>query len=186
MRNQKTKTLVGMGLLVATVVVLQMLGSFIKFGPFSISLVLVPIVIGSALYGPWAGGVLGFIFSVIVLLTDAGAFLAYSPVGTVITVIAKGTCAGIAAGYVYKMFEAKNNSLAVLLASIAAPCVNTGLFVVGCLVFFIPLLETWSGGSNVISFILFGMIGTNFIVEMLINVALSNAIARLIKIGKKD
>jgi len=30
------------------------------------------------------------------------------------------------------------------------------------------------------------MIGTNFIVEMLINVALSNAIARLIKIGKKD
>ncbi len=175
-----------MALLVATVVVLQMLGSFIKFGPFSISLVLVPIVIGSALYGPWAGGILGFIFSVIVLLTDAGAFLAFSPVGTVITVLAKGTCAGLVAGYVYNIFEAKSSNLAVLLASISAPIVNTGLFVCGCLLFFVPLLETWSGGANVVNYVLFGMIGTNFLVEMAINVALSNAIARLIQIGKKN
>ena len=60
MTNQKsqamsTKNLVMYAVLTAIVVVLQLLGAFIKFGPFSISLVLVPIVIGAALLG-WKGG----------------------------------------------------------------------------------------------------------------------------------
>ena len=51
-----TQRMTGMAILTAIVIVLQLLGSFIRFGPFSISLVLVPIVIGAALYGAWAGG----------------------------------------------------------------------------------------------------------------------------------
>ena len=43
-----TRTMVLTAVLTAVVVVLQLLGSFIRFGPFSISLVLVPIVIGAA------------------------------------------------------------------------------------------------------------------------------------------
>ena len=42
----KTKTLTGLALFTAIVIVLQLLGSFIRFGPFSISLVLIPIVVG--------------------------------------------------------------------------------------------------------------------------------------------
>lgn len=185
MRNQKTKTLVGMGLLVATVVVLQMLGQFIKFGPFSISLVLVPIVIGAALYGIWAGATLGFIFGIIVLFTDAAAFLAYNVIGTIIVVLAKGTLAGLIAGIVYQAFEKKGQSIAVLLASIEVPFVNTTVFVIGCLVFFMPLIETWATGQSAISYVLFVMVGTNFLVEMAINVVLANAITRLIQYGKK-
>ena len=45
------KKIAGVGLLTALVVVLQLLGSFIKFGTVSISLVLIPIVVGAALYG---------------------------------------------------------------------------------------------------------------------------------------
>ena len=53
--NNKTKNMVGVGLFTAIVVVLQFLGGGIKFGMFSISLVLVPIVVGSAVYG-WKSG----------------------------------------------------------------------------------------------------------------------------------
>ena len=49
------KKIAGVGLLTALVVVLQLLGSFIKFGTVSISLVLIPIVVGAALYGVGAG-----------------------------------------------------------------------------------------------------------------------------------
>ena len=49
-----TRTLTGMALLTAVVVILQLLGAFVRFGPFSISLVLIPIVVGAALYGAWA------------------------------------------------------------------------------------------------------------------------------------
>ena len=52
--------MVGIGLFTAIVVVLQFLGGGIKFGMFSISLVLVPIVVGAAVYGWAAGGWLGF------------------------------------------------------------------------------------------------------------------------------
>ena len=40
----KTRTLTGVALFTAIVAVLQLVGAFIRFGPFSISLVLVPIV----------------------------------------------------------------------------------------------------------------------------------------------
>jgi ferrous iron transport protein B len=63
-RRISTRTLTGLALFTAIVVVLQYLGSFIRFGTFSISLVLIPIVVGAALYGPAAGAWLGFVFGV--------------------------------------------------------------------------------------------------------------------------
>ena len=82
--RMETRTMTGVALLTAIVVVLQLLGSFIRFGMFSISLVLVPIVIGAALYGAGAGAWLGFMFGVAVLISgDAAAFLTLSVFGTV-------------------------------------------------------------------------------------------------------
>lgn len=71
-----TKKIVGTGLFTAIVVVLQLVASAIKFGPFSITLVLAPIIIGAAMYGIGAGAWLGFAFGVTVLISgDAAAFL---------------------------------------------------------------------------------------------------------------
>ena len=88
----------GIGLLTAIVVVLQAMAVAIRFGVFNITLVLVPIVVGAALYGWKAGAWLGFVFGVVVLFTDAGAFLAVNVPGTIITCILKGALAGAAAG----------------------------------------------------------------------------------------
>lgn len=51
MQSKNVKRLTGMALFTALIIGLQLLGSFIKFGAFSISLVLIPIVVGTALYG---------------------------------------------------------------------------------------------------------------------------------------
>ena len=48
-KNNNTQKIVGLGLFTAIVIGLQLMGSFIRFGTFSISLVLVPVVIGAAL-----------------------------------------------------------------------------------------------------------------------------------------
>ena len=45
---------------------------------FNITLVLVPIIVGAALYGWIAGVWLGLVFSIVVLFTDASLFLAIS------------------------------------------------------------------------------------------------------------
>ena len=183
-----TKTLALGSILTALVIVLQMLGQFIRFGPFSISLVLIPIVIGAAMCGPKISTWLGFVFGVVVLMTDAGAFLAISVPGTVITVLLKGMGCGLAAGLICKALEKKNRYLAVVLAAVVCPLVNTGIFLLGCVLFFLDTVTQWGVGAgfeNVGEYLIFGMVGINFIAELVINIILSPTVVRLLNIGKK-
>ena len=186
MNLKNTRTLTGMAIMTAIVIVLQLLGSFIKFGPFSISLVLIPIVVGAALYGEIAGAWLGFIFGLVVLLSgDAGVFLAVSPLGTILIVLLKGAAAGYVAGLVYRLIAKKNETAAVVCAAIAAPIVNTGIFLIGCLLFFMDTIRGWAGDTPVGTFMIVGLVGANFLFEMLFNIVLSPVILRLIRIAKK-
>lgn len=186
--REKTLMLAVMGVLTAIVIVLQALAIGIRFGTFSITLVLIPIVVGAALYGWKAGAWLGFVFGVVVLMTDAGAFLAVSVPGTVITCILKGVLAGIAAAVVYRLLENKNRWVAILAAAIVCPVVNTGVFLLGCLIFFYDTISEWAAGAgfaNVGAYLIIGFVGLNFLVETLINLCLSTVIVRVLSIVKK-
>ncbi len=184
-----TKTMVLLGLMTALVVVLQLLGAFIHLGPFSISLVLIPIVIGAASCGALSGGWLGFVFGVVVLISgDASAFLVVDPFGTVLTVLLKGTAAGLVSGIIYKLFESKNRYLATLMAAIICPIINTGIFLLGCVIFFLPTIEEWGlalGYADAASYMLFGLAGGNFIFELVFNIVLAPVATRLIDIWYK-
>ena len=184
-----TRKLVLLALLTGIVIVLQFLGAFIRFGPFSISLVLMPIVVGAALVGVQAGGWLGLVFGFVVLLSgDANAFLTIDPAGTILTVLLKGAFAGIAAGAVYRLLEKKSKTIAAVAAGIVCPIVNTGVFIIGCYVFFLSALTSWgmdAGFVNATKFIFIGMIGVNFLVEFGLNIILSPAIVRLIQYGEE-
>ena len=187
--NNKTQTIVGLGLLTAIVVVLQALSLSIPVGIFRITLVLVPIIVGAALYGVFAGAWLGFVFSLVVMFTDTALFMAVSVPGTIITVMLKGTLAGVVAGLVYKALAGKNKLIAVLLAGVAAPVTNTGLFLVGCSLFFMDTINEWAAGAGYESagkFMIFGLVGMNFVIELIINLAMSTTIVQLIGIGKKS
>lgn len=182
----KTQKVVGMGLFTAIIVALQMLASAIKFGPFSITLVLAPIVIGAALYGIGAGAWLGLTFGVTVLISgDAAAFLTINPIGTVITVIAKGMVAGIVAAVIYKAIEKKNKTVAVVAAGIACPIVNTGIFLIGCYLFFREWLIAVFGTTGFTT-VITGLVSVNFAVELGINMLLASVIVRIIDLGKKQ
>ena len=187
--HNKTRTIAGAAILTAIVIVLQLIGGAIHFGVFSISLVLVPIVIGAALYGVWIGAWLGLVFGVMVLLTgDAAPFLAINPLGTVLTVLIKGTCAGLCAGLVYRALEKKNQFAAVVCAAVTAPVVNTGLFLVGCVLFFLDAVTEWgkaAGFENVGTYMITGFVGLNFLFELLVNVILAPVIVRLVNLGRK-
>ena len=190
--NRKTidvHVLTGVAIFTAIVVVLQLLGAFIHFGPFSISLTLIPIVVGAALYGPAAGAWLGFVFSVVVLLTDSGAFLVVNAIATIAVVLIKGTAAGWAAGLVFTALEKKNTWMAVICAAIVCPVVNTGIFLLGCQLFFLPTITEWAtalGFANAGRYMIFGLAGGNFLFEVLSNIIFSPVILRLIRIGRKE
>ena len=188
--NTKTKNTVGIALFTAIVVVLQLLAVGLRaLGLFSISLVLVPIVVGSAVYG-WKGGAwLGFAFGVAVLLSgDAAAFLAIDVLGTIVTVLLKGTACGFVAGLVYKLLEKHGKLLAVIVAAVLCPVVNTGVFLLGCVVFFMDAITEMAATydfANVGAYMIFGLTGINFLIELGVNIVLAPVASRLIKLGKK-
>ena len=188
--NSKTKTMVGIGLFSAIVVVLQLLGGGIRFGVFSITLVLVPIVVGSAVYS-WKGGAwLGLVFGITVLISgDAAAFIAVDPLATVLVVLLKGTACGLAAGFIYKLLKPVNNILAVVVAAITCPIVNTGIFLLGCKLFFYDTISAWGamyGFTNAASYMFLGLAGVNFLIELGVNIVLAPVIVKLIKYGSKS
>lgn len=108
-------------ILTALVVVLQLLGQFIHFGVFSISLVLIPIVVGAATCGPWIGAWLGLVFGITVLLSgDAAAFMAVNVPGTIVTVLLKGVLCGLLSGLTYRALANRSRIAAVVAAAPSA------------------------------------------------------------------
>lgn len=173
-----------LAVLLALVIVLQLWGSAIRIGATSLSLVLIPIVLGAVLLGPLAGAFLGFAFGLIVVIVgvsgaDAFTFILFSdhPVLTVALCLLKGTAAGFVSGIVYKAIRKKNEYAAVIVASLAAPVVNTGLFILGALFMSDTLSANFvADGTSVIYFLVIGCAGLNFVIEFFVNAVASPAI----------
>ena len=193
MKNAKIQRMVGVALLMALVIVLQFLGGILTTASgFSISLVLIPIVLGAAVFGPSAGAILGGTFGVIVFIncvtgTDLGGAMVFqaNPILCFLVVMGKGILAGMAAGGVYRLLRGKSKYIAMLCAAIVCPVVNTGIFIVCMLTFFREVLSAWAEGGDLVAYILTGLVVANFVPELIINVVFSPASARILQIVNK-
>lgn len=190
----KVQRMTGIAILTAIIVVVQIICTFIKFGPFSITLALAPIIIGAAVYGVGMGALLGGVFGLVVLITgilgwDGGTvmlLMGINPVATVLICFVKGAAAGLAAGAVYAAIAKKNQLAGVITAGVVCPVVNTGLFVAGMLTFFFSTISGWAAGNDsMIQYIIFGLCGGNFLVELATNLLLATAITRIIRVVRK-
>ena len=243
-QNTNLKKMVTAAILAALVIGLQILGG-IPIGPFSITLTLVPIVVGAILLGWQYGLALGTVFGVVVSILsitgkDPGGFMVFqanAALGWLVCVL-KGAAAGLLPALFYQFFSKKKwaphvfmalsgaflflggfaagramdfgsawkNTLfcvifallaagyllitryalssgnsAVYLAAMSAPVANTGIFIVGMLLFFKDVLASWAGGSNLYLFIISGIVGINFVIEFAVAIVLSPAIATIVK-----
>ncbi|MBQ9086230.1 MAG: ECF transporter S component [Clostridia bacterium] len=200
-RDQKILRMVQMAMLIALVVVLQVISAMIPpiAGTVSITLTLVPVVVGAILFGKKGGAVLGFTFGMIVLINcisglDIGGNILWNanPFLTALICFVKGFAAGFIPAVLYELVRGKAEKasggrkyVAAMVAALSAPIANTGLFVCGMLLFFMDTLRAWAGGTDVASYILMGLAGVNFLVEFFINILLTPAIVRVVEIVKK-
>ena len=196
-KTQKTtesiRKMTVLAILAAIIVVLQCFCSVLTIPGFNvaITLTLVPILVGAAIYGVGAGAFLGTVFGIVVLVTDptAAMLMTQNLVATAVLCIGKGVLAGVAAGGIYKLVTLKGQShgrqlLGVILGGIAAPIANTGAFVLGMVLFFKDTIYGWSSASGSPSFlyyVLIGLCGINFVVELFVNLILSTGIVTIIK-----
>jgi len=183
-----TRKLVLLALLTAIVIMLQVLSSIIPVYPFRLNLVLIPIVIGAALVAPLAGCWLGLVFGFVVLISspDVIPFMTFNPLATIGVVLVRGALAGLAAGFTYKALAKKGKTIAVFTAAAVCAITNTGIFIVGTYVFFLPVLAGWgvAGAADIASFIFIGMIGFNFFFELIVNLIFSPTIVWLLQLSQ--
>ncbi|MCD7860541.1 MAG: ECF transporter S component [Oscillospiraceae bacterium] len=190
----RMRRMTGLSIFTAIILVLTVICTFIRFGPFSITLALTPIIIGGALYGTGAGAYLGGVFGLVVLLTgilgwDGGTvmyLLSINPIGCILICLVKGAAAGYLSALLYRLLARRSEKAAVVVAAVACPVVNTGLFLVGMAVFFFAQLGDWAAaeGQAIGYYIIVSLTGINFVVELLVNLLLSSGITRIIRAGK--
>lgn len=188
-----TKMIATTGILVGIEILLQIIGNYINPGFANINLSLIPIVIGAVLYGPVVGGFLGLVCGVMVIISPSTMqiFFSMSPLGTILACILKTTVAGVAAGLVVKLFKNEKKIYGVILASILVPVINTALFSIFALIFFMPLLQSMISETmpNIAAALFVGMIGINFILEVISTVILAPSLYKILEhagINKKD
>ena len=199
--NQKILRMVQLAMLIALVVVLQVVSAMIPpiGGMVSITLTLVPVVVGAILFGKKGGAILGFAFGAIVLINcitalDPGGNILWNinPFFTLTICFVKGIAAGLVPAILYESIRGKGECsgkrkyVGALVASLSAPVVNTGLFICGMLLFFKDTLYAWAGNTDIMYYILFMLAGLNFLVEFLINVILTPAIVRIVEVVGKQ
>lgn len=200
MTKQKVFKLAQLAILVALIFVMQYIGTLastpLKAFGIELSFVLLPIVIGAFLLGPVEGAILGLVFGImtVVMTVVAPGTMTYilfesNPVMYVCVAILKAILAGLGSGLIYKgldkLLKGKMVYLKTTIASASAPVINTGIFLLGMILFFSDTIsEKWAGGQNVFLFLV-GLIGINFLVEFAINVLLTPAIIRIVEVTKK-
>ena len=194
MKNVKTKRMVGVALLMAMIVVLQLISSSIPpiGGLVSISLVLIPIVLGGAIYGIGCGAFLGAVFGVVVLVNcitnaDPGGAMVFqaNPALCTVVVLAKGTLAGLLSATAYRLLHKRNSYVAMLAAAIICPVINTGVFLTCMAIWFADVLAAWAGGGNTLAYVMSALVLCNFVPELILNVVFSTAGQRIIHVIQK-
>lgn len=191
--KEKTVRLVSLGVLSAIIIVLQVITTYFPTKPFAITLSLIPIIIGAALFDEKAGAFLGGVFSVVVIImcavgVDAGGAMVWNanPFLCTLVCMTKGICAGYVSGLLYKLINKKNNIIATITAGLSAPVVNTGIFLVGLSLFFRPTLQAWAGNSDLLYYVIVSLVGVNFLVEVGVNMILCPVIIKIIDAVKKS
>ena len=193
--SAKTRKMTLTAILAAIVIVLQLVSIiFSNLGANLPSLVLIPIVIAGILVGAKNATFIGIIFGVLAFVFSitgfdkVGSVMAWAnPAATAVLCVLKGGAAALVSGVIYKFFKPSktNNAINAILPAIAAPIVNTAIYVIGVAIFFKPTLVKigWNGSNNIIIFIV-ALIIWNFVFEFALNVVVCPILASRIKINK--
>lgn len=191
MKNKKTLQLAMLAMFSAIIILMSFtfLG-YLKLAIVQITFLTIPVAVGAIILGPVSGLILGAIFGVTsfiqCLMGDpfGATLLAINPIFTFIMCLVPRMMVGYIGGLLFKILKSKNTELAIGVASVSVPVLNTILFITFLMVLFsqsdyiVELIEVLGGGNLVVFFVAF--VGVNGLVEAIACSALSIIISNLL------
>ncbi len=192
-RTLKPATLktVQIGILASIMLIMHETGlCLIPVGPFSLTTMLIPVVIAGITTGPVGGAVLGAMFGADCLLAkEAGAFLDADPVASVVLmVVIRGIALGAFSGVLFKLFGKidRKKIWSFGATGLLTAFLNTALFIVGAVILFGEHYQLFSvpmGTSRgVIISGLIAAVAVQAVIEILLCCIIAGAAAKAITV----
>lgn len=189
MKKTNTKTLVLYALFTAIIVLMTFtpLG-YLRVGGIEITFLSIPVAIGAIMLGPVAGAVLGGIFGLSSFLQCFGlsafgsTLFNINPIFTFILCVIPRILMGYFSGLIFAQTKKRTDSILPFgLAAIAAPVLNTVLFVGGLILLFgqSDYIQDMQGGSSVLQFMVV-FIGLNGLVEAAVGTVVGTAVSKAV------
>lgn len=167
---------------------------YLKIGAIEITLMIIPVAIGSIVVGPIGGAILGLVFGVTSLLTCVlgtsvfGVFVfSINPWLTAITCLVPRVLCGLLPGLLFRAIAKidKTKIVSFLAASLSTALLNTILFT-GCIVVFFwknaAFVDGMAGALPMDSLgaFLVAFVGLNGVVEAIVSFLVAAAIAKVL------
>ncbi len=202
-KNQMSKLVKFVQLAVLTAIVVIMsftpLG-YLKIGPLSIALVIIPVVTGAIVLGPGAGAFMGLVFGITSFAQCFGmdafgtTLCSINPFFTFLMCIPTRVLSGFLCGLIFKgmskgLAGKKSAFLSYPVASVSGPVFNTAFFM-SCLVLlfgkteFIQNIIASTGASNLFMFMLM-FVGVNGAVEIASCLIVASALSKALNVANK-
>ncbi len=202
-KTQMTKLVKFTQLAVLTAIVVVMsftsLG-YLKIGPLSIALVIIPVVTGAVVLGPAAGAFMGLVFGVTSFSQCFGmdafgtTLMGISPFFTFVMCIPTRVLAGFLCGLVFKGISKvldgkKSAGIAFLVAAASGPVFNTAFFMTSLILLFgktdfIQNMMAQMGSSGFVSFFV-ALVGVNGLVEIASCLIVASAVSKALMVANK-
>lgn len=193
--NFRTYKMVQLALFIAVIILMEVtqLG-YIKKPGMAITLMVIPVTVGSIVLGPVQGAVLGTVFGLTSFAECFGAdpagvaFLSLNPIGTFIMTVLPRTLMGWLTGLIFKALKKidKTRGISYAVANLAGPALNTVLFLTMMILFFyktdvVQTMAASLGASNAITLII-AAAGVNALIEIAVCFVIGTALAKTIDI----
>lgn len=186
MKNAKTQTLTRVALLCALIILMSFtpLG-YMPIGPFSVTFLTIPVIVGAVTSGPAVGALLGLVFGITSFINAfsnamGSVLLSISPVYTFILSVVPRVLEGFLCGYIYVLLNrsGKDRPLSVILGSMSCPVLNTLLYMSALIILFgnTEYILNLRGGQSVFMFVV-GFVGVQAVVEAVICTAIGSAVS---------
>lgn len=180
MKRQKSSTIAKVSIFFAIMLVIHFISTLVfNIWPVPIkpTLVHIPVIIASIIYGPQIGSILGLLMGIISVITNTvillptsylfSPFVDHGNIYSLIIAIVPRVLIGVVPYFVYKILS---NRVGLVLSGLLGSLTNTVFVLGGIFIFFSSVF-----GGN-IKALLAGVVSTNAIVEMVISAIVVTAI----------
>ena len=168
---------------------------YIPIGPVKMTLITLPVAIGSIVLGWRSGLILGSVFGLTSFYTCLGmdalgvALMGINPFLTFVMCVVPRVLCGLLPALIYKWISANGTRRTMLAIPVAGACVaifNTAFFLGSMWLFFSGSLSELVGVAIDNIFVLFALFaGTNGLIEIAVNIVAGTAICKPLTLIKK-